>query len=175
MTDLRLLSPSKSIPLTETEPVSDPSSSEPLSRWFLAGLAAFFLVLTFIQAPGLIIDDTKLPVIMAPLNWMQSSLHLWNQSVASGSVQSGTYGYLFPMAPFFELMHVAHVPVWCAERVWLALLLTIGAWGVVRLAEALGIGKRWARVLGALAYCVAPLVVDWAALSAALLAVVLLP
>ena len=25
-------------------------------------------------------------------------------------------------------MHVAHVPVWCAERVWLALLLTIGAW-----------------------------------------------
>ena len=56
-----------------------------------------------------------------------------------------------------------HVPVWCAERVWLALLLTIGAWGVVRLAEALGIGKRWARLLGALAYCVAPLVVDWAA------------
>ena len=79
------------------------------------------------------------------------------------------------MAPFFELMHVAHVPVWCAERVWLALLLTIGAWGVVRLAEALGIGKRWARLLGALAYCVAPIVVDWAAVSVALLAVVFLP
>ena len=89
--------------------------------------------------------------------------------------RSGTFGYLFPMAPFFELMHVAHVPVWCAERVWLALLLTIGAWGVVRLAEALGIGKRWARLLGALAYCVAPIVVDWAAVSAALLAVVFLP
>jgi len=79
------------------------------------------------------------------------------------------------MAPFFELMHVAHIPVWCAERVWLALLLTAGAWGVIRLAEALGIGKQWARVLGALAYCVAPLVVDWAAVSAALVAIVFLP
>ena len=168
------MNPSKLTSPTEAEPVSDPRS-EPLSRWFLAGLAGFFLVLTFIQAPGSIIDDSKLPVIMAPLAWMQSTLHLWNQTMASGSVQTGSFGYLFPMAPFFELMHVAHVPVWCAERAWLALLLTIGAWGVVRLAEALGIGKRWARLLGALAYCVAPIVVDWAAVSVALLAVVFLP
>ena len=174
MTVLRRMSPSKLISPTETETFSHPRS-EPLSRWFLAALAAFFLALTFIQAPGLIIDDSKLPVIMAPLTWMKSSLHLWSQSVASGSVQTGTFGYLFPTAPFFELMHVAHVPVWCAERVWLALLLTAGAWGVVRLAEALGIGKRWARLLGALAYCVAPIVVDWAAVSVALLAVVFLP
>ena len=174
MTDLLLISPSESTPPTDTELVCD-STGQPLSRWFLAGLAAFFLVLTFIQAPGLIIDDSKLPVIMAPLAWMQSSLHLWNQTMASGSVQTGTFGYLFPTAPFFELTHVAHVPVWCAERVWLALLLTVGAWGVVRLSEALGIGKRWARLLGALAYCVAPIVVDWTAVSVALLAVVFLP
>ena len=174
MTDLRRTIPAGSTSPIETQSISDPPI-EPLSRWSLAGLAAFFLTLTFLQAPGLIIDDTKLPVIMAPLAWIQSSLHLWNQSVASGSVQSESYGYLFPMAPFFELMHVAHIPVWCAERVWLALLLTVGAWGVVRLAEALGIGKRWARLLGAVAYCVAPLVVDWAAVSAALMAVVLLP
>jgi arabinofuranan 3-O-arabinosyltransferase len=138
-------------------------------------LGAFFLFLTFIQAPELIVDDTKLPVIMAPLAWMQSTFHLWNQSVASGSVQSETFGYLFPMAPFFELMHLLHVPVWCAERFWLALLLTIGAWGVIRLAEALGIGNRWARILGAISYCVVPIVVDWAAISVALLAVVFLP
>ena len=174
MTDLLRIRPSESTPPSENELLGD-LRSKPLSRWFLAGLAAFFLVLTFIQAPGLIIDDTKLPVIMAPLAWMQSTLHLWNPTVASGSVQSGNFGYLFPMAPFFELMRIAHVPVWCAERVWLALLLTIGAWGVVRLAEALRIGKQWARLLGALAYCVAPLVVDWAALSAALLSIVLLP
>jgi arabinofuranan 3-O-arabinosyltransferase len=174
MTDLREMRPSEPARTTETGLVSDPRSG-PVSRWYLGGLAAFFLVLTFIQAPGLIIDDSKLPVIMAPLAWMQSSLHLWNQSMSSGSVQVGSFGYFVPMAPFFELMHALHIPVWCAERIWLALLLTIGAWGVVRLAEALRIGKRWARLLGALAYCVAPIVVDWAAVSVALLAVAFLP
>ena len=159
---------------TTSEPVDTPCA-DPLSRRALAGLGVFFLALTFIQAPGLIIDDTKLPVIMAPLAWMGSALHFWSQSVASGSVQVETFGYLFPMAPFFELMHLLHVPVWCSERIWLALLLTIGAWGVIRLAEALGIGKRWARVLGAISYCVIPIVVDWAAISVLLLAVVFLP
>ncbi len=168
------MSTSDPITPTDTESMSDPCTDH-MSRWWLVGLAAFFLVVTFVQAPGLIIDDTKLPVIMSPLAWMESSLHLWNQSVASGSVQSETYGYLFPMAPFFGLMHFAHVQVWIAERIWLALLLTAGAWGVIRLAEALGIGKRWARLLGALAYCIAPIVIDWAAVSVALLAVVLLP
>jgi arabinofuranan 3-O-arabinosyltransferase len=150
-------------------------SADPLSRWVLAGLGAFFLTLTFVQAPGLIVDDTKLPVLTAPLAWMRSALHLWSQSVASGSVQDEKFGYLFPMAPFFEVTHVLHVPVWCAERIWLALLLTVGAWGIVRVAEALGIGKPWARVLGGITYCVAPIVVTWAATSGTLLAVVLMP
>ena len=38
------MSPSESTPPTETELVSDPRI-EPLSRWYLAGLAAFFFVL----------------------------------------------------------------------------------------------------------------------------------
>ncbi len=156
------------------EPLVD-HRSDPFGRTALGGIGAFFLILTFIQAPGLIVDDTKLPVIMAPLAWMRSALHLWNPSVSSGSVQAGTFGYLFPMAPFFELTHVLHIPVWIAERIWLATLLTVGAWGVIRLSEALGIGTRRARVLGAIAYCVAPIVVDWAAISALLLAVVFLP
>ena len=152
-----------------------PASPDPMPRWVLAVLGGVFLVVTFVQDPGQIIDDTKLPVIMAPLAWMQSALHLWNPTVASGSVQTETFGYLFPMAPFFELTHLLHIPVWCAERLWFALLLTFGAWGMIRLAEALGIGKRWARVLGAIAFCVAPIVVDWAAISVDLLAVVFLP
>ena len=106
----------------ETDPAVDVGTCpDPLHRGALAGLGAFFLALVFVQAPGLIVDDTKLPVIMAPLAWMKSALHMWSLTVASGSVQDETFGYLFPMAPFFELMHVLHVPVWCAERIWLAL------------------------------------------------------
>ena len=153
----------------------DGSSPDPLSRWVLAGLGAFFLLVACLQAPGSIVLDTKLPVIMAPLAWMHSALHFWNLSATSGSVQDETFGYFVPMAPFFALTHLLHVPVWFAERLWLALLLTVGAWGVIRLSEALGIGKRWARILGAMAYCVTPIVVDWASISVALLAVVLLP
>jgi arabinofuranan 3-O-arabinosyltransferase len=156
------------------QPVAGPCA-DPLSRWVLAGLGVFFLVVTFAQMPGSIVFDTKLPVVMAPGAWMHSALHFWNLSATSGSVQNETFGYLFPMAPFFALTHLAHVPIWCAERLWLALLLTTGAWGTVRLAEALGIGKRWTRVLGAMAYCVTPIIVDWAAISISLLAVVLLP
>ena len=164
----------QSLQAISSEPLVD-QRSDPFGRTALGGIGAFFLILTFIQAPGLIIDDTKLPVIMNPLAWMHSALHLWSPSVSSGSVQAGTFGYLFPMAPFFELTNVLHIPVWVAERIWLAALLTVGAWGVIRLSEALGIGTRRARVLGAIAYCVAPIVVDWAAISALLLAVVFLP
>jgi arabinofuranan 3-O-arabinosyltransferase len=164
----------QSIRQASTHPRPAPCA-DPLSRWVLVWLGALFLVVAFVQAPGLITFDSKLPVMMAPWSWMQASLHLWNPTVGSGSVQDAMFGYLFPMGPFFAVTHLVHLPVWFAERMWLALLLTVGAWGMIRLAEALGIGRRWARVLGAIAYCVAPIVVDWAAISVYLLAVVLLP
>lgn len=148
---------------------------DPLPKTALAGLAALFALIAFIQSPGRIVDDTKLPVVMSPWAWIRGSLHLWTQTLGSGAVQDQGYGYLWPMAPFFELTRLLHVPVWVAERLWLAALLTVGAWGVIRLAEALGIGNRGARVLAALAFCTAPIVVDWAALSVDLLAVVFLP
>ena len=165
-------SPSSSSP---TAPEEFRPCQDPIGRRVLASLALLFFAATMVQAPGLIEDDTKLPVAMAPLAWIHSSLHFWSQSVASGSVQVETFGYLFPMAPFYAVAHTLGLPVWMAERIWLALLLTAGAWGVIRLAEALGIGNRWARVLGGVAYCVAPIVVTWASVSESLLAVVLLP
>ena len=62
-----------------------------------------------------------------------------------------------------------------AERIWLALIFTFGTWGIVRLAEALGIGNRWARVLAGVAYCIAPIMVTWVTTSGDMLAVALLP
>ena len=163
-------------------PVGPPEPSAPavpaedrMSRMSLLIAAAGALVIAFIQQPGNIVDDTKLPLVMSPLSFMANSLQLWNPVQSSGSVQVETYGYLFPMGPFFALGEALHIPVWITERVWLALLLTVSFWGVVRLAEALGIGGRNGKVAGAVAYTVAPIVVTWAASSAALLAVVLLP
>jgi arabinofuranan 3-O-arabinosyltransferase len=149
--------------------------SDPVSRWVLliAGMCA--LAVTFVQEPGRIVSDSKLPVLMAPLAFMANSLHLWDQSMWSGSIKTLDFGYIFPMGLFFGAAHLLHIPVWISERAWLALLLTIGFWGMVRLAEALRIGTRTGRVLGAVVYVVAPIVVTWSASSVSLLAVVLLP
>ena len=153
----------------------DTGASDPLSRWALVLTGLCALVVTFAQDPGRIVSDTKLPVVLAPLSYISNAVHLWNPNMWSGSIQALDFGYIFPMGLYFAAAHLLHVPVWCAERIWLALLLTTGFWGMVRLAESLRIGNRLGRVLGAVAYVVAPIVVTWATTSAALLAVVLLP
>jgi arabinofuranan 3-O-arabinosyltransferase len=161
-----------------TQPPTDavvPHESRRLSRWALLIAFAAALGLCLGQEPGVIVDDTKLPLIMSPLAFMQNALHLWNPQQYSGSVQALSYGYLFPMGPFFALTHALHISVWVAERIWLASLLTIAFWGVVRLAEALRIGGRGGRVLAGIAYTIAPITVTWAATSAALLVVAFLP
>jgi arabinofuranan 3-O-arabinosyltransferase len=150
------------------------SSVNPASRWTLFAIGAGFLVTTFLQAPGKIEDDTKLPLIATPYAYIDSALHLWNQNVFGGTVELGT-GFLMPMGFFFAITHFLHIPTWCAERLWLTLLLTVACWGVVRRCEALGIGRRWTRVVAGLAYCAAPIVVGLVMTSDFLLAVVFLP
>ena len=49
------------------------------------------------------------------------------------------------MGAFYLIAHLLHVPVWLTERLWMSLLITLGFWGLVRLAEALGIGMRGRR------------------------------
>jgi arabinofuranan 3-O-arabinosyltransferase len=132
------------------------------------------LAITFAQTSGLIEDDTRLPMMMSPLSFIGSTLHVWSQNVYGGTAQLGT-GFLMPVGSFFVVTHLLHIPTWCAERIWLALLLTVACWGVVRLCEALGIGTRWARVVAGLAYCASPIVITWTTTSVQLLAVVLLP
>lgn len=147
----------------------------PLSRrslvWIWLGVTAVVLL----QSKGLIVRDTELGVDVAPLQWMASSLHLWNPSAYSGSVQIEMFGYLIPMAPFFVIGQILHVPVWLTERFWLSSLLTVGIWGVVRVVEELGPSRKWARLLGGIAYVTTPIVIDWSILSVNVLSVVLLP
>ena len=107
----------------------------------LAGIGTGFLVVTFAQARGLIEDDTKLPLILTPVAYFKSAIHLWSDHLFAGAATQSA-DLLFPMGPFFAFAQLFHIPTWCAERIWLALLFTVGCWGVVRLAEALGIGRR---------------------------------
>ncbi|WP_229479572.1 alpha-(1-_3)-arabinofuranosyltransferase [Mycolicibacterium mageritense] len=132
----------------------DPAA--PLSRRWLWVVAAVSLVLTFAQSPGQISPDTKLDLTANPLRFLTRAFNLWNSDLPFGQAQNQAYGYLFPHGTFFLLGDVLGLPGWITQRLWWAILLTIGFWGVLRVAEVLGIGSTGSRVLGALAFALCP-------------------
>ncbi|KDA42946.1 DUF3367 domain-containing protein [Frankia sp. BMG5.23] len=120
-------------------------------------MAAGFMVLFLLQAPGNLTADTKLDVPLDPWGFMGRATHLWNSLAEFGYLPNQYVGYLFPMGPFFGAGDLLGIPAWVTQRLWIALLLTVSAWGVVRLAEALRLGVPRTRVLAGLAYTLSPM------------------
>ncbi|WP_072713615.1 alpha-(1-_3)-arabinofuranosyltransferase [Rhodococcus rhodnii] len=127
-------------------------------RWLAAG-AVVSLILAFVQSPGLIAADTKYDLTENPLGFLARAAHLWSSQSPLGQVQNQAYGYFFPHGAFFALGDLAGIPAWITQRLWWALLLLVGFWGVVRLAEALGVGSRASRVVAGIAFALSPRVV----------------
>ncbi|WP_433681444.1 alpha-(1-_3)-arabinofuranosyltransferase [Nocardia sp. CA-119907] len=117
-------------------------------------VAAFLL--TFLQAPGLTVADTKYDLAQNPLGFLERAAHLWSSQAPMGQVQNQAYGYFFPHGAFFSAGHVLGLPAWVTQRIWWALLLLAGFWGIVRLCEALGVGSRGSRVVAATAFALSP-------------------
>lgn len=128
----------------------------PLPRRWLAAVFGTALVLCFVQAPGLIAPDTKLDLTANPLRFLARAANLWNSDLPFGQAQNQAYGYLFPHGAFFLLGHSMGLPGWVTQRLWWALLLTAGFWGLLRVAETLGIGTRPSRLIGAAAFALSP-------------------
>ncbi|MBX7431756.1 alpha-(1-_3)-arabinofuranosyltransferase [Mycobacterium sp. Y57] len=128
----------------------------PLRRRWLWVAAAAALVLTFAQSPGQISPDTKLDLTANPLRFLSRAFTLWNSDLPFGQAQNQAYGYLFPHGAFFLAGDLLGLPGWATQRLWWALLLTVGFWGLLRLAEALRIGTPTSRVLGAVAFALSP-------------------
>ena len=127
-----------------------------MSRRWLWLVGAVALVLSFAQSPGLIAPDTKLDLTANPLRFLARAAHLWNGDLPFGQAQNQAYGYLFPHGAFFLAGDVIGLPGWVTQRLWWALLLVVGFWGLLRVAEALGIGTTSSRVVGALAFALSP-------------------
>src|SRR6201996_9392461 len=128
----------------------------PLSRRWLWLVAAVALALSFAASPGQISPDTKLDLTANPLRFLARATNLWNSELPFGQAQNQAYGYLFPHGTFFVVGHLLGLPGWITQRLWWALLLTVGFWGVLRVAEALGIGSPASRVIGAAAFALSP-------------------
>ena len=127
-----------------------------MSRRWLWLVAAASLVLTSAQSPGQIAPDTKLDLTANPLRFLARAANLWSSDLPFGQTQNQAYGYLFPHGAFFLAGDVLGLPGWVTQRLWWALLLAIGFWGLLRVAEALGIGNTSSRVVAAVAFALSP-------------------
>lgn len=136
--------------------MEDTDTGSPLSRRWLVGIFAVAVVLCLASSPGLIAPDTKLDLTANPLRFLARAFNLWNSELPFGQAQNQAYGYLFPHGAFFALGHSLGVPGWLTQRLWWAVLLTVGCWGLLRVAEALGIGTRTSRLVGAVAFALSP-------------------
>jgi len=144
-------------------------------RLVLVAAGGCFLLLMLGQQWGKIVQETKLDMFAAPATYMSNSFHAWNPLQWFGSVQSQTVGLLLPIGPFFAAGSSLHIPLWVTQRLWMALLLTVACWGVVRLAEALDVGVAWTRVVSGVAYALGPLALTWAGTSVGFLPAALAP
>ena len=133
-----------------------PMQVPPLSRCWLWLVATVALTLSFAASPGQISPDTKLDLTANPLRFLARATNLWNSELPFGQAQNQAYGYLFPHGAFFLAGHLLGLPGWVTQRLWWALLLTVGFWGLLRVAEALGIGSPTSRVIAAAAFALSP-------------------
>jgi arabinofuranan 3-O-arabinosyltransferase len=141
---------------TAVAPAKAASAVPPLSRRWLWLVATVALTLTIAASPGQISPDTKLDLTANPLRFLARATNLWNSELPFGQAQNQAYGYLFPHGAFFLAGHLLGLPGWVTQRLWWALLLTVGFWGLLRVAEALGIGSPTSRVIAAAAFALSP-------------------
>ena len=148
------------------------------------GLGAACYALALLQRPGLASSDTKVDLHVDPSGFLADVASVWTPSGSLGHVQGGQYsGYLWPMGPFFAAGDALGLPPWLVHRLWLGTVLALGAWGLVRLLDALlDTDRGVAHLAGGAVWVLNPYVVvfsnqtsvtlvGWAALPWLLLAV----
>ena len=125
-------------------------------RWCFPAVFLIALLVFAGTDSGRMIFDTKLGVDIDAAGFLSRLWPLWNPFEWFGTLQDQYIGYAIPMAPFFLLGQLAHVPVWLIERLWLALLITVGFAGQVKIGRALGIGTDGSRLLAATIFVLWP-------------------
>lgn len=137
-------------------------------RAFYVALAAATYVPMLLTKPGSVAADTKQYLYLDPARLTTGAASMWDPNTGLGTVTHQNIGYLFPMGPYYTLVHWMHLPVWVGERVWMATLLFSAGLGVAYCARRLGL-EGPGRYAAAFAYALSPYLIDYIARISAIL------
>ncbi len=120
----------------------------------------FSLALAFWQRPGWATADTKIDLHVDPVRFLSQVASVWTSTTDLGEVHSAQYsGYLWPMGPFFALLHSLAIGPWVVQRLWLALMFFLAVWGTLKLLDVLvGRPRGTVHVVAAAFYLLNPYV-----------------
>ena len=135
---------------------SDSTPGHRASRWWLVAVFVLALAAFVPDAFGRQVFDDKIDLTVDPYTFLHNIVNLWDPTAWFGYLRNQYQGFAFPIAPLFIVGHVLAIPAWLVQRIWMALLVTVAFWGVVRLAEELRIGRLETRLVAGAAFALWP-------------------
>ena len=148
--------------MTTTDPVVHDVDAR---RWRVLGYALLALlayVPVLLTKPGKVVADTKSYLYLDPGRLLERAASMWDPNIGMGTVTHQNIGYLFPMGPYYWLMHELGVPAWVSQRLWFGSLLLAAAVGVLFLMRTLRVRGPGA-VVAAVLFMLSPYTLDFAA------------
>jgi hypothetical protein len=146
--------------MTTTDAVAPDVASR---RWRVPGYALLALlayVPVLLTKPGKVVADTKSYLYLDPGRLLARAASMWDPNIGMGTVTHQNIGYLFPMGPYYWLMHELGVPAWVSQRIWLGSLLFAAALGVLFLLRTLHVRGPGAPVAAVL-FMLTPYTLDF--------------
>ncbi len=162
---------------TVAKPVARPLSGAagfPTTRRLRAAGYALLALITYVPllrtAPGKVSADTKTYLYLDPSRLLARASSMWDPNIGFGTVTHQNIGYLFPMGPYYWLMHALGAPAWVSQRLWLGSILFLAGVGMLYLMRTLHV-RGPGVVCAALVFMFTPYLLDFASR----LSVILLP
>jgi hypothetical protein len=146
--------------MTTTDAVAPDVASR---RWRVLGctlLALLAYAPVLLTKPGRVVADTKSYLYLDPGRLLARAASMWDPNIGMGTVTHQNIGYLFPMGPYYWLMHELGVPAWVSQRIWLGSLLFAAALGVLFLLRTLHVRGPGAPVAAVL-FMLTPYTLDF--------------
>jgi arabinofuranan 3-O-arabinosyltransferase len=134
----------------------DARETRSVERMRLTLIVLGLTLAVFGQSAGNTSTDTKIDLVVAPLRFLGRTLRLWDPIGDGGQLQNQSYGYLFPMGPFFAGLHAVGFAPWEIQRAWETALLVAAFLGTYLVARRLGIDAFWPAAGAGLVYALAP-------------------